>query len=59
MGLRQRPGRADEEGAAEHINELSHRYNGEDYDMTPEHAKERVIVRITPERVTRVQRTRR
>ena len=42
------PAELTRDGAAEHINELSLRYNGKDYDMTPEHAKERVIVRITP-----------
>jgi|SRR3954449_8589471 PPOX class probable F420-dependent enzyme len=39
-----------DEGAVEHINELSHRYNDRDYPL-PE-GEQRVIVRITPERVT-------
>ena len=37
----------DEEGAAEHINELSQRYTGEDF-ATP---VDRVIVRVRPARV--------
>ncbi|HEY6584856.1 MAG TPA: hypothetical protein VIZ29_08410, partial [Gaiellaceae bacterium] len=46
-------GRAEisEEGAEEHINELSHRYNdGRDYNYVP--GETRLIVRIRPERVT-------
>jgi PPOX class probable F420-dependent enzyme len=46
-------GRAEisEEGAEEHINELSHRYNdGRDYNYVP--GEKRLIVRIRPERVT-------
>jgi PPOX class probable F420-dependent enzyme len=46
-------GRAEisEEGAEEHINELSHRYNdGRDYNYAP--GEKRLIVRIRPERVT-------
>jgi PPOX class probable F420-dependent enzyme len=39
-----------DEGAVEHIHELSRRYNGRDYPL-PE-GEQRVIVRITPERVT-------
>lgn len=39
-----------EEGAAEHINKLSHKYNGKDYDLPPE--QQRLIVRVKPERVT-------
>jgi hypothetical protein len=39
-----------EEGAEEHINELSHRYNGRDYSYVP--GEKRLIVRIKPERVT-------
>ena len=39
-----------DEGAVEHIHSLSHRYNGKDYPL-PE-GEQRVIVRITPERVT-------
>ncbi|MFL5926074.1 MAG: PPOX class F420-dependent oxidoreductase [Gaiellaceae bacterium] len=40
-------GRAElsEEGAAEHINELSHRYAGKDFDSPVD----RVIVRVRPE----------
>jgi PPOX class probable F420-dependent enzyme len=42
-------GRAElsEEGAAEHINELSHRYEGKDFRSPVD----RVIVRVRPERV--------
>ncbi len=45
-------GRAEivEEGAEEHINELSHRYRGRDYDYVD--GEKRLIVRVTPERVT-------
>jgi PPOX class probable F420-dependent enzyme len=39
-----------DEGAEAHIHELSHRYNGTDYPTRE--GEERVIVRITPERVT-------
>ena len=39
-----------DEGAEEHIHELSRRYNGTDYTIGQ--GEERVIVRITPERVT-------
>ena len=39
-----------EEGAEEHINELSHRYNGRDYSYVP--GEKRLIVRVKPERVT-------
>jgi PPOX class probable F420-dependent enzyme len=45
-------GRAEitDEGAEEHINELSHRYNdGRDYNYVP--GEKRLIVRIRPERV--------
>jgi PPOX class probable F420-dependent enzyme len=47
-------GRAEltQDGAREHINQLSHRYNGQDYDMDEEHARQRVIVKLRPERVT-------
>jgi PPOX class probable F420-dependent enzyme len=38
------------EGAAEHIHKLSRKYRGKDYDLNPE--EQRVIVRLTPERVT-------
>ncbi|HET9323732.1 MAG TPA: PPOX class F420-dependent oxidoreductase [Gaiellaceae bacterium] len=39
-----------EEGAEEHINELSHRYRGRDYDYVD--GEKRLIVRVKPERVT-------
>jgi hypothetical protein len=39
-----------EEGAAEHINELSHKYRGRDYDLPA--GQQRLIVRIKPQRVT-------
>jgi PPOX class probable F420-dependent enzyme len=39
-----------EEGAEEHMNELSLRYRGRGYDHDP--SMKRVIVRIKPERVT-------
>ncbi|HET8651659.1 MAG TPA: PPOX class F420-dependent oxidoreductase [Gaiellaceae bacterium] len=44
-------GRAEisDDGAEEHINELSHRYFGRDYHYVP--GEKRLIVRITPERV--------
>jgi PPOX class probable F420-dependent enzyme len=38
------------DGAEEHINELSHKYQGRDYDYRP--GEERVIARLKPERVT-------
>jgi len=38
------------EGAAEHIHKLSRKYRGRDYALKPE--EQRVIVRVTPERVT-------
>jgi PPOX class probable F420-dependent enzyme len=37
-------------GADEHIHELSRRYRGRDYDLTP--GQQRLIVRVKPERVT-------
>jgi PPOX class probable F420-dependent enzyme len=40
----------EEEGADEHIHELSRRYRGRDYDLTP--GQQRLIVRVKPERVT-------
>jgi PPOX class probable F420-dependent enzyme len=39
-----------EEGAVEHINKLSQKYAGKDYDLPPD--QKRVIVRVKPERVT-------
>jgi PPOX class probable F420-dependent enzyme len=38
-----------EDGAEEHINELSHRYFGRDYHYVP--GEKRLIVRIKPKRV--------
>ena len=38
------------EGAREQVNELAHRYRGSDFQFRP--GEERVLVRITPERVT-------
>ena len=38
------------DGAAEHIHKLSHKYRGRDYVLKPD--EQRVIVRVTPERVT-------
>lgn len=43
------PAELTDEGAEEHINELSHRYFGRDYHYVP--GEKRLIVRITPERV--------
>jgi len=39
-----------EEGAAKHINELSHKYRGRDYDLPA--GQQRLIVRIKPQHVT-------
>jgi PPOX class probable F420-dependent enzyme len=44
------PAELSEEGAAEHINELAHKYWGRDY-VIPE-GQQRLIVRVKPERVT-------
>ncbi len=44
------PAEMSEEGAAEHINDLSHKYRGRDYDLPPD--QQRLIVRVKPERVT-------
>jgi PPOX class probable F420-dependent enzyme len=38
------------DGAEEHINKLSHKYRGRDYDYRP--GERRVIARLKPERVT-------
>ena len=38
------------EGAAEHIDKLSHKYRGRDYDLPA--GQQRLIVRIKPQRVT-------
>ncbi len=46
------PAEMTEEGAAEHINKLSHKYRGRDYDLPP--GQQRLIVRIKPEKVTAV-----
>jgi PPOX class probable F420-dependent enzyme len=43
------PAEISDEGAEEHINELSHRYYGRDYHYVP--GERRLIVRITPKRV--------
>jgi len=43
------PAEITDEGAEEHINELSHRYRGRDYSYVP--GEKRLIVRIKPERV--------
>ena len=43
------PAELSDEGAEEHINELSHRYYGRDYHYVP--GEKRLIVRIKPERV--------
>ena len=44
------PAEITDEGAEEHINELSHRYNdGRDYNYVP--GEKRLIVRVRPERV--------
>ncbi|HEX7254553.1 MAG TPA: PPOX class F420-dependent oxidoreductase [Gaiellaceae bacterium] len=43
------PAELTDEGAEEHINELSHRYFGRDYHYVP--GEKRLIVRIKPERV--------
>jgi PPOX class probable F420-dependent enzyme len=44
------PAEITDEGAEEHINELSHRYNdGRDYNYVP--GEKRLIVRVKPERV--------
>jgi PPOX class probable F420-dependent enzyme len=44
------PAEMSEEGAAEHINKLSHKYRGRDYDLPA--GQQRLIVRVKPERVT-------
>ena len=43
------PAEISDEGAEEHINELSHRYFGRDYHYVD--GEKRLIVRITPDRV--------
>jgi PPOX class probable F420-dependent enzyme len=43
------PAEISDDGAEEHINDLSHRYFGRDYHYVP--GEKRLIVRITPERV--------
>jgi PPOX class probable F420-dependent enzyme len=43
------PAEISDEGAEEHINQLSHRYFGRDYHYVP--GEKRLIVRVTPERV--------
>lgn len=44
------PAELSEEGAAEHIEKLSHKYNGKSFGLDPN--EKRLIVRIKPERVT-------
>lgn len=44
------PAELSEEGAAEHIEKLSYKYNGKSYGLDPN--EKRLIVRIKPERVT-------
>ena len=39
------------EGAREHINELSHRYTGQEYTEANEIETERVLLKINPEQV--------
>jgi PPOX class probable F420-dependent enzyme len=43
------PAEITDEGAEEHINDLSHRYRGRDYSYVP--GEKRLIVRVTPRRV--------
>jgi len=44
------PAEMTERGAEEHINELSHKYRGRDYDLPA--GQQRLIVRIKPKQVT-------
>jgi PPOX class probable F420-dependent enzyme len=44
------PAELTEEGAAEHINDLAHKYWGRDYSLPA--GQQRLIVRVKPERVT-------
>lgn len=44
------PAEIAEEGAEEHIHDLSRRYRGRDFDLDP--SQQRLIVRVKPERVT-------
>jgi PPOX class probable F420-dependent enzyme len=44
------PAEMTEAGAAEHINELAHKYWGRDYKLPA--GQQRLIVRVRPERVT-------
>ena len=43
------PAEMSEEGAAEHINDLSHKYRGRDYDLPAN--QQRLIVCVKPKRV--------
>jgi PPOX class probable F420-dependent enzyme len=43
------PAEISDEGAEEHINELSHRYRGRDYSYVP--GEKRLILRVSPRRV--------
>jgi PPOX class probable F420-dependent enzyme len=44
------PAQMTDEGAAEHINQLSHKYRGRDYELPA--GQQRLIVTVKPERVT-------
>jgi PPOX class probable F420-dependent enzyme len=44
------PAELTEEGAREHIDKLSRKYRGRDYDLPP--GQQRLIVRVKPERIT-------
>ena len=44
------PAEMTEDGAREHIDALSRKYRGRDYDLPP--GQQRLIVRVKPERVT-------
>jgi PPOX class probable F420-dependent enzyme len=44
------PAQMTEDGAAEHINDLAHKYWGRDYNLPA--GQQRLIVRVKPERVT-------
>lgn len=46
------PAEVSAEGADEHINQLSHKYRGRDFDLAA--GQQRLIVRIKPARVTAV-----
>jgi PPOX class probable F420-dependent enzyme len=50
MQLRGRVVDITQDGAVDHINQLSHKYNGKDYYATGQPVEERVIYRIEPEK---------